>query len=274
MRKFLVVAVILLMITPALGVVPEPIYLTDQNSVVVINNQGEIIYWQVDDLDHLSKISWYYRIGDAGGELPLGLLSGTLNKVEDTYAYRNYINPGVFEAKVSWSLTGGESGSGTSDIATTLRLTNKSQSTLSIRLFQCSDFGLSGTADDDYGTLERDVVIKQWDSTTTVCESAMPQGILPTAWYIGPADTLWGWMEDDQPTTLPRTPEIGSTVGAGNLAWAFQWNFEIPASGYVSVIISKDILIHSTGAVPEPASLLTLCTGVIGLGGFILRKRR
>lgn len=263
--------VVIAVVGTACAVPPIP-NLNDQNSSALVSAGNGVQGWWVDGTNHLNNINWFFRVGSTGGELPLGALGGTLSLYGDQLAVCDYSNPGLFDARVSWLLTGGAEGSGTSDLAATLRLTNTSQAPLSIQLFQCSDFDLNGSTADDYGKLVNNNVITQWDSITTVSESVISQQIAPSGWYLGPASTLWGWMNDELPTTLPNAPAVGTQVGPDNLAWAFQWAFDIPAGGMVTVIISKDILIHST--VPEPTSMLTLGTGLVGVIGMIIRKRR
>ena len=268
-RLAITLLVVIAVVGTACAIPPIP-NLNDQNSSALVSAGNGVQGWWVDGTNHLNSINWFFRVGSTGGELPLGTLGGTLFLYGDQLAVCDYVNPGLFNARVSWLLTGGAQGSGTSDLAATLRLTNTSQAPLSIQLFQCSDFDLNG--DDDYGKLVNNNVITQWDSITTVSESVISQQIAPSGWYLGPASDLWGWMNDDQPTTLPNTPAVGTQVGPDNLAWAFQWDFDIPAGGMVTVIISKDILIHST--VPEPTSMLTLGAGLVGVIGMITRKRR
>ncbi|MCL6630527.1 MAG: hypothetical protein K6U00_13110, partial [Armatimonadetes bacterium] len=244
-RLAITLLVVIAVVGTACAIPPIP-NLNDQNSSALVSAGNGVQGWWVDGTNHLNSINWFFRVGSTGGELPLGALGGTLSLYGDQLAVCDYVNQGLFDARVSWLLTGGAEGSGTSDLAATLRLTNTSQAPLSVQLFQCSDFDLNGEMADDYGKLVNNNVITQWDSITTVSESVISQQIAPSGWYLGPASTLWGWMNDDLPTTLPNTPAVGTQVGPDNLAWAFQWAFDIPAGGMVTVIISKDILIHST----------------------------
>lgn len=269
--SLVVTLIVMAMAGPACSDPPIP-NLNDQNSSVLISAENGVQSWWVDGTNHLNSINWFFRVGSTGDEQPLGSLGGTLSLYGGQLAICDYANPGLFNARASWLLTGGTQGSGTSDLAATLRLTNTSQAPLSIQLFQCSDFDLNGSAAEDYGKLVNSNVITQWDAITTVSESVVSQQIAPSGWYLGPASTLWGWMNDGLPTTLPNTPAVGTQVGPDNLAWAFQWGFDIPAGGEVTVIISKDILIHKT--VPEPTSLFALGTGFAGAIGLIIRKRR
>jgi len=71
-------------------------------------------------------------------------------------------------------------------------------------------------------------------------------------------------LNDGGPTTLADNPG----VGPGDATWAFQWDFLLNPGQTFQV--SKDKRI---GAVPEPASLLLLGSGLLG-GLKAVRRRR
>ena len=75
-------------------------------------------------------------------------------------------------------------------------------------------------------------------------------------------------LNDGLPTTLSDTPPIGVAVWAGDVTWAYQWDFLLQPGQTFQ--ISKD---KNLRAVPEPAacSLLSLAAGLL-LARY--RKRR
>jgi hypothetical protein len=72
-------------------------------------------------------------------------------------------------------------------------------------------------------------------------------------------------LSDAAPTTLSDTPTMTTVVGPGDLTWAYQWDFVLPAGGTYQ--ISKDK--HLTG-IPEPTAVVLLSLGV----GLVLAARR
>ena len=106
-----------------------------------------------------------------------------------------------------------------------------------------------------------EVVVKQWgEGLYSEASFGLPQG----------------YTADKVILNSTELPEGGMVANDGweirpNPTWeTFTWNFSVPAGGGVLV----DRFYISTACVPEPSSLMALGAGLMGLGGFLVRRKR
>jgi len=248
-----------------------PITVTDGNSTVVIDptSSSGMFTWSVDGVDQMFQQWFWYRIGNTGPEQAINTLSAPVVGVLGTTVQITYTSNDL-EIRTTYNLTGAPVGSGTSDVAETIRITNLSGDTLDLHFFQYSDFDLDGTSGNDIGQLVNANTVRQWDATNTQ--------ILLTETVVTPAanhyeiDTFANTLNsltDGLPTTLSDSSPY---VGPGDVTWAFEWDRTLAGSGAgSSFIISKDKNI-ATSPVPEPASLVLMGMGLLGVG--LLAKKR
>ena len=252
--------------------------LTDLNSTTVIDDGSSagMSSWTVDGTDHVSQQWFWYRIGDTGPESSLETLDATplasltnadFDPGNETLNLR--YEDSDLRIDVSFALHGGASGSGASDIAEVVTITNLTDNPVpGVHLFQYVDFDLSGAPGGDTA----------WIATG---------GGATSAWQTGGG----GWV-NETPVTSPSRYEVAffsatrdkltdvvnadilnnvaGPVGPGNVTWAFQWDFDLEASGdpNSSWQLSKDKRI----VIPEPATLVVLIIG--GLLSLLARRRR
>jgi hypothetical protein len=253
----------------AAGARAEVLTLFDRNSQAVIDpNSGEGMHtWLVDGNDHLSRQWFWYRIGPTGPEKPINELGdlyvqyGDMNHRIDprnesaTIAYYN----DVVDIEVGLRLTGSAPGSGKSDLSESIIITNKGATALDFHFFQYCDLDLYDTSLDANVTISGGNTATQWDERSGYASETVttPRPSHYEAREFG--YTLLSLL-DDSATTLNDTP----AAGPGDLTWAFQWDFTIPAGQ--SVLISKDKMI-----VPEPGTLALLA---VGAAAAVARRRR
>jgi hypothetical protein len=240
--------------------------LTDMNSVFRIDSALGADQWLVEGTSQLFEQGFWFRLGDTGPEYRLGNFysNGWVDQGGRT-ATIQYTNS-QFTAEVVYTLTGGSAGSGTSDVAETIRLVNTSRTTLPMRFFQYCDFDLNGTPGDDVLRFPNANAVRQTDgagvgvSETVVTPSASHHegGFYPIT---------RGKLDDNMPTTLNDLPAYGGGSITGDVTWAYEWDRSIAQNG--SFIISKDKHLE---VVPEPGTLLLLGLGLVGAE--ITRRRK
>jgi len=259
------------LLTLALTSQAQVFTLEDGNSRAQINagSSAGMFEWMVDGQNQLRQQWFWYRVGATGGESAintLGLAGFNLSThpvVTPNQLTLNYTNA-AFNLDLDYVLTGGSVGSGVSTIGEGIRIFNRTATTLSLHLFQYSDFNLLGTATDSSLALGRNNFnlfneAFQTDGTTYFAEPANSPGA--NHGQVSAYPVLLNLLADGNPTTLN---DDGGPLGAGDLTWALQWDLEIPANG--SVIISKTKFV----TVPEPTSAALLA---LGLGAWAIRRR-
>ena len=258
----------------ALGMVSVParaITLTDGNSTadIFLDSQAGLEDWTVDGTDYMYQEWFWYRIGTAGPEASidtLTLVNSTLSDVDgngdNESLEANYQGLG-FTLDALWTLTGGAPGSGISDIAEVVKITNTSASTLEFYLFEYTDFDFGDVAD-DVGVFDNVNVFRQFDANVTGVISQISIDDLNPRYQISPYPQLLASLNDGLPTTLSNTPPLGTPSPAEDVTSAWQWRFLIAPGD--SVIISKDKQVE---AVPEPGTIL----GLLAVGGLGLVSR-
>jgi hypothetical protein len=236
---------------------------TDLNTTVQVDSSDQrgMFNWTVDGVNQMFQQWFWYRVGNTA-EAAINTLTPTAAAVAGRNIVTNYSGAG-FTVEVTYLVTGGTANSGTSDVAETIRIINTSNAPLDFHFFQYSDFDLCGNAGGETATFVNANTVDQTDiagchlSETVVTPDATHReaGIF--------ANTL-GKLNDGVATTLVDN----NTSGFGDATWAFQWDVLLGING--TLIISKD---KHLSAIPEPASLFLLGSGLLG-GLKAVRRRR
>lgn len=227
--------------------------MTDANSTAVVDSSGSGMYdWTVDNVQHLNRQWFWYRVGATGPESNLGTLPLGAGGMSDTNfdgnnetLYLRYLAP-QFKAELTFVLTGGSAGSGASDIAEAIKITNTSGTPLDFHFFQYVNLHLGGSTINDSVAILNGNTARQTYGNTIVSETVeTPMASHhEVGFYPGTVNSL----SDGSPTTLS---DMSGPIGPGDLTWAFEWDVTVAPGG--SYIISKD-----KHVVPEPASMYLL----------------
>ncbi len=270
MKRFSAVTFILFMLVLGLGSAwATTVTLTDHNSslVVDLSSQAGAYAWSVDGVSQLYQQWFWYRVGDVAQQPISNLTLSGYSQPFPAVVTANYAGEG-FDLTVRYILLGGSEGSGTADIAEQIRISNTTGSALDFHFYQYSDFDLGGTP---YG---QSVEIMETPADQAL-QTNLGGGILsetvitPTATHFEAAFYPYTLVRLN--SGVPITLNDVRTAGPGDVTWAFEWDTTI--AGHGSFIISKDKHIATT-PVPEPASLLLIGGGLLGLAGFRRRFRK
>jgi len=253
-----------LLLSGALSAGATTLTLSDLNSQVLVDpdSAAGMHAWTVDGASQLKQQWFWYRIGPAGPERALNELAAA-NVLANTgdYAKVEYAAADLI-VQVRYGLTGGTADSQWSDIAETIRLINPTSRGLEVHFFQYNDYDLEGTPDGDTVRMTLNMT-RQTGDTFVVSENVVAP--TPSHFEAAPAGLTLARLTDDLPTTLN---DFAGPL-TGDVTWAYQWDFLIPAGG--TAIISKDKLIDP---VPEPTTLVSMTLGLAAVASRLRRRSR
>jgi len=253
--------------------------LVDQTASTTINlggggaSQLGMNDWHIAGINNLAQQWFWFRAGSIGPEQPITAIGGLSFSTPNARTLYASYNNGSYGVTINYLLTGTQvvNSNVSSDISESITITNAGTSPLEFHFFQYSDFDLAGTPTGDTVTLGKNLrgLYNEADQSKT----GGPIGAALTETVVTPGANR-GEAELFNNTLVKlsdgNTDNLNNNNGpvTGDVTWAFQWDFIIPAGS--SVGISKDKYITLIG-VPEP-SLFAFAS--LGLVGYLLRKRR
>jgi hypothetical protein len=254
-------------LTPA-GAQAVTMTLTDLNSTASIDpsSQSGMSNWSVNGTNQLAQQWFWFRTGSTGPEssidtLPLvgATASDTnLNPGNDKLVLR-YGSASTFFIDVTYTLNGTPSSG--SDMGEQIAITNNSGSPLDFHFFQYTDFDLGGTAAGDTVTLDNANTVRQFKGGNVIAETVVTPP--PNHYELAFFNATLVKLNDANSSTLS---DGATTVGPGDVTWAFEWDPTINAGQSFQINKDKNL------AIPEPGTLSLISAGLATL--VFLRKRR
>ncbi len=247
--------------------------LTDGNSSIALNGQT-VGSWLVNGTNQLNLEEFFFRIGSSGGQSPITsptmthLLDTNGNGLNDTVKY-TYGTTSGFQVGITYSLTGGQPGSGTSDVTESLKISNVGMISQTYHLFEYTNFNL------DDSTTGQTVTITGGNTATDVGDGVDAQTVVspkPSEFEASNTAASPDLLAHISSTTTPYTLKDVASAAAGDGEWAFEWDLTIGCGSTAVINIDKHLSALQVAVVPEPVSG-TLA--MLGLGGmFMMRPRR
>lgn len=246
--------------------------LTDNNSSASLNvgSQAGMYNWTVDGINQLDQQWFWYAIGNAAPASIDTISAASVSQPMNDYLTTSYTSVSGYNLGIKYTLSGGNPGSGQSDLGETVTINNTSASSIDFRFYQYSDFDLNGTAGGNSVTIYsgpngyNDAY--QVNGVSDISETvASPGATYAEAGLENVPGSTLSKLNGGSPVTL----NDNTTAGPGDVTWAFEWDLNISAGG--SAIISKDKHISLT-PVPEPATLSLALIGLIVCGASCKRR--
>jgi hypothetical protein len=242
---------------------------------VDITGGGGLTSLDINGVNQVNSTSgqWYYvRLGPPtsdGAATPLNNTTFTLtdtattSTLDTTYSSVPPAIPTSDDYDVKVNYTGLVGATNQAAIPQEITIDNLSTTApLSISLYEYNHFNLNGQTKDNVTFLNTPVNTTDQNSTTGVSMSEVNVTPAPNSYQAGAGNAIINALTSTSFAGLNDTNTVGS--GANDAAWAFEWDFTIPASS--SVEVSKNVNV----TVPEPATI-SLAMG--GMSLLALRRR-
>jgi MYXO-CTERM domain-containing protein len=250
------------------------VVLQDGNSSVTLSTAA-VTNWTIGSTSELGQESFWYRIGSSGGQSPISALSPVTSKASDTngnmlndVAKFSYGSSSGFEVVVTYSLTGGQTGSQTSDLGETIKVSNSGMSSQTFHLFEYTNFNLGGS------TSGQIVTITGGNTATDIGNGLEAQTVVspkPSEFEASNTAASPDLLSHISSSTKAYTLANVASAASGDGEWGFEWDITLGCGSSYVISIDKNIKGTQVAAVPEPVSgAITL----LGLGGFFMGRPR
>lgn len=173
--------------------------------------------------DAIFEAGWWFRIEGDTQETIFGVPT-TQNYTGDT-ATITWANVATrnFSATKTHVIVGG---GGNGEVRTTMTVTNNGASTITLHLFQATDWDVNGTAAGDSATLVAPGHIRITDGTAGFAESRTPDSVGVMARPFAATTDVFGLLAD---TSVTNFDGSGLPFTNGDITLGMQWTFTLAA---------------------------------------------
>jgi len=240
--------------------------LASNNSTVQIDpaSQAGMFQWVVDGTSTLNQQWFWYRVGLTPEQSINAISAPAITPISPSSVKLVYSSPGLFDVQVTYTLSGGQIGSGASDIDEQILINNYTANPLDFHFFQYSDFNLGAS---DSVALSQNLLGKFNRSTQTFGGgTSLQETVVSPGANRGEVATT--------PFTLNRlndgvATDLNNSLSAvGDVSWAFQWDFTIAAGSSAQIGKDKRLVV----AVPEPTAAALAGLGLALLLASVRRR--
>ncbi len=208
------------------------------------------------------------------------VLTQSTATVGNTTLAFSYAGVAGLSASVTYVLTGGNPGSGTSDILERISLHNSTAGNMGLHFYEYSNFQLGGVGNNvpnyltftDSNDVEQTALVNG-GSMSLVESVTADTGIIPTPneWQGAAFPTLLNSLNSGGAVTLSSTPSLGTQIGPGNMSWAYEWDPTLSPGQTFTITKDKNI---AQSPAPEPGTLALLGASSAILLRRVWRRRR
>ena len=262
------------MLGASAGLTRASTILTDGNSSVALTSTA-VTQWTVGTTNQLDQEEFFYRVGNSGGQSPLSSLTPNTIKTLDTNsnglndtAKITYGSSSGFQVVVTYSLTGGATGSGSSDLGETIKVSNEGMSSQTFHLFEYTNFNLGGS------TSGQVVTITGGNTATDVGNGVDAQIVVsPKPSEYGASNTAASpdLLSSISSSSKAYTLKDVASAPSGDGESAFEWDLNIGCGSTCVISIDKDLKGTPVVVVPEPVGG---AIALLGLGGLFMGRPR
>jgi hypothetical protein len=248
------------------------VILTDGNSSVTLDptSSAGISTWSINGQNQINKEWFWFRNGSSGGQSSIDSLgtptialfdtngNGLKDKAMLTYGPTNGI-----QISLTLSLTGGLTGTDTSDLHENLIITNKGTSTVNYHFFEYANFNLGGS------TTGENVSIANNNTATETGNGLQVQTVVSPKASEYEANLFPSLLNHINSSTSYTLADV-SSASNGDGEWGFEWDASIPACGSLPIAVDGGFSKSVVTPVPEPAGAI----GIMALAGVCVMRRR
>ena len=268
------------------GTASAQIYtLSSGNSSVSINpySSAGMESWIVDGQNQLNQQWFWYRTGNSGPVASIDTISAPVVSWLSDYSILSITYAdSLFSINLLFSLVGGASGSGASDLSEQISIQNLTSSKQTIDFFQYADFNLGGTPNNDTGQLDQSgrmyTGVVQYNSPGCMVSENVDTAVSHPANYAeigtGSGATSTILNSFGNPSFTHLNDQNDGPPNGGNINWGLEWDTTIAGGG--TYIISKDLNLSGVVPVPvpEPSAGSLILLGVLAGGMWKFRSAR
>jgi len=249
------------------------VLLQNGNSSVTINpnSSAGVEDWTINSQNQINQEWFWFSVGNQTGQSPLQSL-GTpkVHKMDTTGDGENdtvelvYPTDDGIQITVTYSLTGGQAGSDSSDLTDSISINNETGKSEKVNFFQYANFNLGDS------TTGQTVNISDKDTATVTGNGYQAQTVVSPMAQEYEANTFPNLLNTISSSSVSAALNDQKNA-SGDPEWGFEWCTTLPMCSGSYVITGDQDITGSAVSVPEPVGGTI---AMLGIGGMFLSRPR